>query len=301
MIGPRSHRGEPPRGRVRLAERVAAPAVDRAVAPQTARMIGSHGDRGEPHRCRQIDETQRSGQERGHLGSRDGLVGAVAPRLAGTACGDAGRGQGVDVGRVEIAFGVGEPGWAGGRQVERPLQECGHLGPVHRPVRAEPGRLGSTAQRHLQGEEPFDKRGPPLVRIHVLEARGNHWSGIGAVEHPHQPYRHLPALERLIGADQSRTALDASEHTPRSQRVQRRLMHAAVIVAEVSPGSFICNRSAWHSCERRPNNSKRHPGPQRRTTEIRCSSHHLLRCAAAANCCTTTLEAWLPEVSGRQL
>ena len=49
-------------------------------------------------------------QEGGHLRSGDWLVGAVAEGVGVASEGDAGGGEGVDVGLVGVAFGVCEPG-----------------------------------------------------------------------------------------------------------------------------------------------------------------------------------------------
>ena len=104
-----------------------------------------------------LGEAQGAGQERGHLGPGHRLVGAVAQGVGLAAGGDAGPGQGVDVGFVEAACGVGEPGRVGGcRQVEGAGQERGHLGPVHRPVRAEPQRVDQAARGDLQLGQALD-------------------------------------------------------------------------------------------------------------------------------------------------
>ena len=173
-----------------------------------------------------LDEPQGAGQERGHLGSRDGLVGAVAPRLAGAACGDAGRGQGVDVGLVEVAGGVGEPGRVGGLEVERPLQERGHLGPVHRPVRAEPQRVDQAALGDLELGQPLDVGQPAVADVHVGEARLCCGGRLGLVEDPHQPNRHSPALHLIARTEHVLAALGPVEQPPLNQRINSRLMHA---------------------------------------------------------------------------
>ena len=176
------------------------------------------------------------GQEGGHLGPGDRLVGAVAPRLAGAACGDAGRGQGVDVGLVEVACGVGEPGRVGGLEVERPLQERGHLGPVHRPVRAEPQRIHQAARGDLQIGQALDVGQPAVVGVDVGEARLGCGGRFGLVEDPHQPDRHSPALHLVAGAEHVLGALRAVEQAPLDQRINGRLVHPASHILEAVGG-----------------------------------------------------------------
>ena len=255
---PGGHGGEGPLGPVDLPVVVVAPADDRPVGHQGARVVPARDHRGDGGGrfgavlpgafgvgvgavgrgvgvvgvvgvgggSGEFDESQGAGQERGHLGSRDGLVGAVAQRLAGAACGDAGRGQGVDVGLVEVGTGVGEPGRVGGRQVEGTSQERGHLGPVHRPVRAEPQRIDQAALRDLELGQTLEVGQPAVAGVHVGEARLRCGGRFGLVEDPHQPDRHRPALHLVAGAEHVLGALGAVEQAPLGQRINGRLVHA---------------------------------------------------------------------------
>ncbi|MXW97804.1 MAG: hypothetical protein F4Z89_04220 [Acidimicrobiaceae bacterium] len=86
---------------------------------------------------------------------------------------------------MEVAGGVGEPGRVGGLEVERPLQERGHLGPVHRPVRAEPQRIDQAALGDLELGQPLDVGQPAVADVHVGEARLGCGGRLGFVEDPH--------------------------------------------------------------------------------------------------------------------
>ena len=138
-----------------------------------------------------------------------------------------------------------------------------------------------------------------MLRIHIHKARIIRRAGIGAIKHSHQPHRHLPSLERLAGTDQPLATLDASQHAPRGQGFQRRLMHAPVVVAEVAVGFLIGNRALRRSTQQRPKNSQRHASPQHHATE-RKSSHRPQRCTAPASCCKTTPESWIPLPLGQR-
>ena len=180
-----------------------------------------------------LGEAQGAGQERGHLGPGHRLVGAVAQGVGLAAGGDAGPGQGVDVGFVEAACGVGEPGRVGGcRQVEGAGQERGHLGPVHRPVRAEPQRVDQAARGDLQPGQTLDVGQVPLLEVHVGEARRGDGGGFLLVDDPHQPHRHRPALHLAAGAEHVLGALRAVEHAPLGQRINSRLVYTPSDIAE---------------------------------------------------------------------
>ncbi len=186
-----------------------------------------------------LDESQGAGQERGHLGPGHRLVGAVAQGVGLAAGGDAGPGQGVDVGFVEAACGVGEPGRVGGcRQVEGAGQERGHLGPVHRPVRAEPQRVDQAARGDLQLGQALDVGQPAVVGVHVGEARLGRGGGFGLVEHPHQPHRHRPALHLVARTEPVLGALGPVEQAPLDQRINGRLVHTPSDIAEPVAGLY---------------------------------------------------------------
>ena len=258
---------EAPVGRFCLSLAVAAPAQDLRVGPQPAGVSPADVHRDELAWWRHWDFAQGSGQECGHLSPVDGAVGTVAQRVALAADGYARRGQCVDVGGVRpVGVNVGEACRGSGREIEGPLEEGSHLGAGDVPVGTEPGRLCATPDRHFQREEPIDERRPPEFGVHVDETRGVDGVRVGTVEDPDQPHRHLPALERLVGADQPFAALHADQHAAVSQSLEPRLMHTPVVVAEVPSvgGCFLGGRSVHpdseHGPHRQQNQHRSHRG-----------------------------------------
>ena len=95
-----------------VAERVGGAAHGDAGCGQGVDLVLKEGARGvgEPG-CVGVGEVERSDQERGHLASGDGLVGAVAERVGGAAHGDAEFREAFDVGCPPLAgVDVGEAG-----------------------------------------------------------------------------------------------------------------------------------------------------------------------------------------------
>ena len=81
---------------------------------------------------------------------------------------------------------------------------------------------------------------PPLVGVDVGESGlGDGW-GFAVAEGPSEPYGHLPAREGLVGADEPVAAFGAVQVAPGGERVEARLVHTAVVVAECAGIVVLC-------------------------------------------------------------
>ena len=133
-----------------------------------------------------------------------------------------------------VAAGVGEPRGRGVAKPEGACEERGHRGAVDRPVRAVPQRLLPAADGDAEVSETLDVGRPPLVDVDVRESGLRYGRGFAVTESPAEPHGHLPAFQRLAGADEPVAAFGASQVALGGQRFEARLVHAAVIVAEGS-------------------------------------------------------------------
>ena len=149
-------------------------------------------------------------EEGGHLCSGDWLIGAVLGRLGGAALGDSSRGQGVDVGGVDVVFDVGEPCGRSWLESEGADQEGGHLSSGDRPVGAVAGRIQGASYGDSEVGELLGVADPPLAVRNVGEA-GNTRGGGVLVKDTDEPYSYYPALYWLVGTEQPLAAFGVCE------------------------------------------------------------------------------------------
>ena len=137
-------------------------------------------------------------QERGHLGTGHGPVGAEIGSVA-AAAGDAGCVQCLDAGGVHtVGVHVGEPGGLRGRfEAERPGQERRHLSTGDGPVGAEIGAVAA-ACGDAGCVQCLDAGGVHTVGVHVGEPGG--LRGRFEAERPGQERRHLSTGDVSLGA-----------------------------------------------------------------------------------------------------
>ena len=293
-------RAEGSLGGVRLSEGIVTPAGDGAVGAQSAGVVAACVHRSEV-RClrrvlfrrvllrrvllRQGHQPESAAEEGGHLGPVDVAVGAVAQGLAATADRDPRRGQSVDSGGVSsVGVNVDEARRIGLFKIERPREERRHLGADDVSFGTEPGRFDAAPIRHPQLEEPIDERRPPQLSIHIHKARDAGCFGVCAVEDPDQPHRHLPALQRLLGTDQSLSALHADQHALTGQRLEAQLMNTAVIITEVAPVTCLILRDGGirPDPQHRPHHRNSHRGPNQHAAGAGPSAPATSGCRRAA-------------------
>ena len=139
------------------------------------------------------DEAECPGEEGGHLASGDWGVGAVSSRAGGASGRDPGRGQGVDVGGVDMAQSVGETGGRSGLQIESPGEEGGHLTSGDGIVGAVAGRARGAPLGHAQVRQALHIRSPPEGVVDVGETGRRRRRGF--VEGSDEPNGHHPAVD----------------------------------------------------------------------------------------------------------
>lgn len=188
-------------------------------------------------------ETQRSGEEGGHLGTGHRLIGAVAGvgrRVA--AQGDPRRGDAPDSVFEEVPVVLSEPVFVRRRVVEGAGQHCGHLASGHFAIGAELGIARRVAAPgDAGGGESIDHVLEEMAGVIVEVIDG----GRRKLEGPRQEGRHSPAVDRVSRAE---TVIDrgiaATGDALGGDGLDRSLVSVAVVIDEGSAGREQCSHGS---------------------------------------------------------
>ena len=238
MLIPRRDRAELSLRGFGLTARVVPPADDCPVVADPAREPVTRRDRGELPTLRFIlrrwggpgrTEPESTVQERCHLSPGGIPARAVPERVRRTARRHTRLCQRIDIRGVRVSLGVHKPDRRSLGETERTHQEGRHLSTGDSLGRAEPQRLRSATRSDLQLGQTVHMRRPPLTRVHIREPGHLQPLRFAPVDHPNQPHRHHPALKRVTGAEQLRSALRARQNTVGRQSLHRTTMRPRLI------------------------------------------------------------------------
>ena len=276
-----------PVGNVQLPVVIGSPADDRSAATQPAGMRPAGAHRGErAGRDRRflygnlgfgglffvlgvlgwlghVQQPQSPRQKRRHLIPRHRLVRTEPQRLRRATLRHPSRSQRINVGRMEIALRINKPRRLGRLKTERPHQERRHLIPRHRLVRTEPQRLRRATLRHPQLSQTLNMSQPPLIGVHIREARLTNRHRLRVIKHTHQPHTHRPTLHLITRTEHLLTTLGALEHPQSSQRINTGLVHPTSHIREPAPTIVLSSHRSrrHHRRHQHPHNQQPQTAP----------------------------------------
>ena len=125
---------------------------------------------------------------------------------------------------MSVACYINKPRRRTRSKLKRLFQERGHLPTGNRSMRTVPGRVGRASHCHSQHCQPFHIRRPPLVGININKPGSSRQDRIHPVQHPHQPHRHHPTLQRIVRTELARFALGPVQNPQPLQPLHTRLM-----------------------------------------------------------------------------